>query len=145
MWEPRRLTTLLEFMACYRDGFTFYLYHSIVTLKSSSLFFKTWVRLLPTPNFYPHIRHTLCFFFSTTTSTVLNFPLSDFAFFATCRMQWPLHSPTFPQSIQCSDFLGVDKQAVWYRRFLVANCFGMHFLYVILRYFEYVWVGFETK
>jgi hypothetical protein len=25
MWEPRRLTTLRAFMACYRDSFTFYL------------------------------------------------------------------------------------------------------------------------
>jgi hypothetical protein len=24
MWEPRRLTTLLAFMACYRDSFTFF-------------------------------------------------------------------------------------------------------------------------
>jgi hypothetical protein len=26
MWEPRRLTTLWAFKACYRDSFTFYLY-----------------------------------------------------------------------------------------------------------------------
>jgi hypothetical protein len=25
MWEPRRLTTLWAFMACYRDSFTFFL------------------------------------------------------------------------------------------------------------------------
>jgi hypothetical protein len=25
MWEPRRLTTLLAFMACSRDSFTFFL------------------------------------------------------------------------------------------------------------------------
>jgi hypothetical protein len=26
MWEPRRLTTLWAFMACYRDSFTFFTY-----------------------------------------------------------------------------------------------------------------------
>jgi hypothetical protein len=28
MWEPRSLTTLWAFTACYRDSFTFYLYHT---------------------------------------------------------------------------------------------------------------------
>jgi hypothetical protein len=27
MWEPRRLTTLWAFMACYRDSFTFFLFN----------------------------------------------------------------------------------------------------------------------
>jgi hypothetical protein len=29
MWEPRRLTTLWAFKACYRDSFTFYSLHII--------------------------------------------------------------------------------------------------------------------
>jgi hypothetical protein len=32
IWEPRRLTTLWAFMACYRDSFTFlFCYHETVT------------------------------------------------------------------------------------------------------------------
>jgi hypothetical protein len=34
IWEPRRLTTVWAFMACYRDSFSFYLYlHSPIRLR----------------------------------------------------------------------------------------------------------------
>jgi hypothetical protein len=32
MWEPRRLTTLWAFMACYRDSFTFTLLQLIIII-----------------------------------------------------------------------------------------------------------------
>jgi hypothetical protein len=38
MWEPRRLTTLWAFTACYRDSFTFF----TVSLKSTMKQF-TWL------------------------------------------------------------------------------------------------------
>jgi hypothetical protein len=43
MWEPRRLTTLWAFMACYRDSFTFY-YESVLysDVRHDTLNFK-WV------------------------------------------------------------------------------------------------------
>jgi hypothetical protein len=50
MWEPRRLTTLWAFMACYRDSFTFFLYEqhdtrwhfSFILLNILSKLTRTW-------------------------------------------------------------------------------------------------------
>jgi hypothetical protein len=33
MWEPRHLTTLWAFMACYRDSFTFLIYKGFVNVR----------------------------------------------------------------------------------------------------------------
>jgi hypothetical protein len=40
MWEPRRLTTLWAFTACYRDSFTFL--HGIVAFAYASVCFLCW-------------------------------------------------------------------------------------------------------
>jgi hypothetical protein len=36
MWEPRRLTTLWDFMACYRDSFTFLLLVHLINISLST-------------------------------------------------------------------------------------------------------------
>jgi hypothetical protein len=41
MWEPRPLTPLWAFTACYRDSFTFTLLYLLVLIKEGSPYFRT--------------------------------------------------------------------------------------------------------
>jgi hypothetical protein len=70
MWEPRRLTTLWAFMACYRDSFTFTCYkHSLLHQPGLLLLLlnlpththtdlSLWTYSTISPNFQAHLFHS---------------------------------------------------------------------------------------
>jgi hypothetical protein len=47
MWEPRRLTTLWAFMACFRDSFTFFMMTEYIEMFPTEVF---WILSLAVQN-----------------------------------------------------------------------------------------------
>jgi hypothetical protein len=62
MWEPRRITTLWAFTACYRDSFTFI---TVMTMKISVIYY---VSAEPTVSIFRAVLHSVTFvpFYHTT-------------------------------------------------------------------------------